>query len=161
MKLKLRTLENIYSSEYIFSMSMSRKDLASRLEETTIPLIEHLIKLYIYPNLSEYVSHWRQEVYEFLHSVSRIKGKNTFPSAKFILKNTLDINIDMIQILYEDVVDDYSSEHGTPSSISITTLISRIKEYYEWLSTTLSDRGRVSRSAVYQKLEELGFGNEA
>ena len=87
MKLKLRTLENIYSSEYIFSMSMSRKDLASRLEETTIPLIEHLIKLYIYPNLSEYVSHWRQEVYEFLHSVSRIKGKNIFPCRNFPLKD--------------------------------------------------------------------------
>ena len=143
----------VYASEYIFSMSQSRKDVAAELEQITRPLVQHLIKLWLYPNSSS-ANHWKQEIYNLLHNVSRLRGTNKFPTSSFILKNTIDVNSSSIPIWVEIIQDDYDKvECSTPE------LVIAVKEYYAWLANKLSQQGEVSRTAIYNKLSELKFGD--
>lgn len=143
----------VYSSEYIFSMSQSRKDVAAELEQLTRPLVQHLIKLWLYPS-SPSANHWKQEVYNLLHNVSRLRGTNKFPTSSFIMKNTIDVNSSSIPIWVEIIQDDYDKVE-----CSISELVIAVKEYYAWLAKKLSQQGEVSRTAIYNKLSELKFGD--
>ena len=145
------------NSDYVFSISTTRRDIAAKLEETTRQLVKHLIKLYLYPDYKD-VQHWRQEVYSFLHSISKIKGRNKLPSSRFILANTIQSNLELIAVWYYNILDDY----GTPSNskCSETELTRKVSNYYRWLADILSAQGEVSRKSIYNKLSELGFGDD-
>lgn len=149
----------IRSSEEILGMSIPKKDVAASLEQITRKLMEHLIKLYMYPDVW-HASHWRQEVHTLLHQVSRFKGSKKFPSSKFILDNTININKDLIKVMYEDIEADYSDENGASRRVYSKELVYVVYEYFEWVAKELSSRGQVFRKAVYAKLEELGLGRD-
>lgn len=139
-------------------MSLPRSEIAARLEESTRPLIKHLIKLYLYPNCPA-VNHWRHEVYMFLHNVSLIKRSNKLPSSEFILKNTLGLNRRFILVWKEHIEDDYLNEYGYPEDVDEDNLIEMIYNYYTWLADQLSRYGEVSRSDTYRMLKYYGFGD--
>ena len=134
-------------------MSTTKSDLRCKLEETTPMLLEHLIKLYLYPNC-EYVNHWKQECYNFLHNVSRLKRSNKLPSAKFILDSTININSELIPYYAKGVMKDYAQSLGKPT-YDIDKLEQKIFNYYEWLAEMLSKYGRIFRTDCYEKLDEL------
>ena len=151
---------NIYdsynmNSEYIFSMSLPRKDVASKLEETTRPLCKHIVKLCMYSDKPEYVNHWKQEVYDILHNVSRIKGRNKFPSSKFILYNTINVNIYLLDSWIKIIKDDYSKQLGLPINEDEIKIRKCLLDYYEWIANMLSTQGEVSRLSVYTELDRL------
>ena len=145
-------IEEFYiSSEYIFGMALPKKEIVARLEEVTRPLAQHLIKTLLWPE-SEYAAHWRQEIYNFLHNVSKLKGSNKFPSAEFIYRHTIGCNTDLISVWYQHIVEDYAASYGEPrcgfDECSVT-------DYFRWIASELSTMGEVSRSAVYRTLTNL------
>lgn len=147
----------IRNTQSILGFATRKSDIAAALEEDTRELIEHLIKLWIFPN-AEDCNHWKQEVYNFLYRVPRLKGSNKFPSKKFILHNTIDVNADNISALLRIVISDYTNRYEQRRS-TYSTMEERILLYFDWLAEELSTSGKVARADVYAKLAELEFGN--
>lgn len=146
----------IKTSENIFGMSRKRSQVAMDLEDITLQLTSHLIKLYMYPT-SEDTSHWRQEIYNFLHNVPKLKMTKKFPSKQFILDNTININKEMIKIWYKIIDDDYSDNNNIYEYFDFNQMKNIILNYYDWLADNLSQQGIVSRKSVYNELERLGL----
>lgn len=144
-------------SESVFAMSLPKCEIAARLEETTRPLIRHLIKLYLYSDKSSDSNHWRQEVYALLHNVSKLRRVNKLPSTNFILDNTINVNRDLIPSWTKHIISDYSDDADRDMNIDIVALQNSISDYYSWLASELSQYGDISRTECYSKLEELGF----
>ena len=140
----------IKSSEHIFAMALPKKEVAARLDEVTRPLTQHLIKIMLWPG-SRDAAHWRQEIYNFLHNVSKIKGTNKFPSANFIYKHTIGSNTDLISVWHDHIVDDYIAQHGS-SRWGFDEYA--IQDYFRWLAGRLSEVGEVSRREVYAAIDE-------
>lgn len=146
----------IKNSEEIFGVSSTRSKIAMDLEDTTRQIISHLIKLYLYQESNDR-DHRRQEIYNFLHNIPKLKINKKFPSKDFILNNTININLDMIQILYEDIQIDYSQQNRERNDTNLNDIKIIILEYYNWLADILSRRGQVPRNTVYDKLKQLGL----
>lgn len=144
----------------ILGFSYSRSKIAEDLEDNVQPIMTHLIKLWRYPN-SDSVSHWRQEIYNFLNRTRRLKGSNKYPSANFIMKNTYDVNKSDISKWLNGVSRVYDGKFEPTSIRNDADLMNeRIKEYFKWLADVLSVDGYVFPEDVYSKLKELEFGYE-
>ena len=74
---------------YVTAMSIPKRIIENKLEEAAAPLTDHLVKLYLFSD-SEYVNHWRQEVYGFLNSVPKLKSNNKLPTFQFIIVLTAE-----------------------------------------------------------------------
>lgn len=142
---------------YIKSAAMKRSDIGDYLEEQTLPLIEALAQLYLFPD-SECKNHWRQEVWSTLYRIKRIKGKHKRPKADFIIQNTWkehqDNVITMLDVAVEhenQLIPDTSRLNNSHKFESI------VKEYIFWLAEQLSSTDILSPKACYNKLEELGL----
>ena len=146
----------VRNTQDILGFSHRKSDIAAMIEENTREIIQHLIKLWLYPD-AETCNHWKQEVYGFLYRVPRLKGSNKFPSKKFILKNTIDVNRQNITSLLRIVLADYGHSYAQCRQ-RYATMQTHIEYYFEWLAEELSKHGKVARKSVYSKLSELGFG---
>lgn len=145
----------ITHSEKVFGMSKNKRDVAADLESTTREIVRHLAKLYLYPT-SEYINHWKQEIYGFLHTVCKLKNTKKFPSQRFILDNTINENLDLIKIWYEDVYEDYTLVNNMcPERFDTDEFYSLVLCYYDWMSDLLSTRGSITQFKIYTKLDEL------
>ena len=144
----------IYTAEQILAFSKNKIDVAADLEEMTRPIIEHLMKLRLFPN-TQYCNHWRNEIAGFLFSVPRLKQNNKFPSKEFILNNTIDMNNDSVDNCLDVVQKEYSSLEIQP--FDYDELINDIYSYFDWLAEELSSKGRVAKTDIVSKLEELRF----
>lgn len=146
----------IRNTQDIFGFANRKSDIAAMIEENTRELIQHLIKLWIFPDAKD-CNHWKQEVYNFLYRVPRLKRSNKFPSKKFILDNTIVVNKDNISALLRIVITDYKNQYEQKKS-EYSTMEEHILLYFDWLAEELSINGKVARNDVYAKLSELGFG---
>lgn len=136
---------------YIYAFSKKLKDIAADLDEKAEQIIIHLIKLYLYPN-NESVSHWRKEVYSFLYTIPSVKGKSKLPPASFIMRYTWDVDKQWLPSYIKHVVGEY----GSPDFEYIENDISDICEaYFTWLADKLSTEKILSRTDVYNELENL------
>ena len=138
-----------YPKYPIFAMADTKSNIAAKLEGTTLQIVKHIIKIYLYPEHPA-VNHWKADVYGFLHTIPRIKRKNTFPTKEFILRETVEVNRDTIPLWVENVVDDYGE-----SDRDIAGVIDVIEDYYSMLAEELSYRGDISKQKVYTKLTEI------
>ncbi len=136
---------------YIRAMSEDRRNIQSELKSHSEQLDEHIIRLMLYPN-SDYVSHWKQEIWNLLHKVDKLKGKHQFPKASFIY-DAISTHNDMIKE-FRELVEDIESEL-TPVDVSTERIIQVLETYQRWVAEMLSVRGIVRRSEVYAKLDEL------
>lgn len=138
---------------YVYAMSVNQQDLSQQLLGASVPLIEHLTKLYLFPGL-EYTNHWRKEVWNFLHRVPKIKSTNKYPDADFILDKISGYADDGWGLI-TSVSEEYS-EH-IPKRTDGDELGALISDYLSWISNALasSNTGSVSSSSVYEKLREL------
>lgn len=150
MKIYIRNMQDI------FGFASRKSDIAAMIEENTRELIQHLIKLWVFPDAKD-CNHWKQEVYNFLYRVPRLKMSNKFPSKKFILDNTIVVNKDNISALLRIVITDYKNQYEQKKS-EYSTMEEHILLYFDWLAEELSTDGKVARNDVYAKLSELGFG---
>lgn len=141
----------------IYAYAMHKKDIAASIESNTRSIIKHLIKLRMFKD-SQYVEHWRKEVYNFLNEIPMLKNSHKFPSKQFILDNTINLHINKIQYFVTGIEKDSRYEGMYPNwDYNIYELKSNIIEYFGWISERLSEDGSVFQNEVFNKLDELGF----
>lgn len=133
----------------IYCFAKDRNKVLDELESESEPLIKHLTKYFLYPNHTS-SSHWGDEIYSFLNSVSKLKRKNKRPSADTILKHTWYVYEDSILEYIPTVVDDYGY-----SNVDSGVVYDNCREYVTWLADVLSTTGSVSRKACKQKLKDI------
>ena len=133
----------------ILAMSSTKSDIASRLDDATLQIVKHITKLYLYRD-RECKNHWKKEIYNFLHVIPKIKGKNNYPAKTFIFKYTFGVNEKYMSRWIENVTDDYGAvDYDTNNVIAV------IRDYFDFLSTELAVAGDVSKHSVYNKLDEI------
>lgn len=112
--------------DYIKAMSMDQKLAESKLLRVVDPLTDHLIKLYVFPN-TDYVLHWRKEVWNFLNKVPRLKATNKFPSFEWMFE-ILSSYLDMTDQIMWQIVDEYAQH--IPVRLDPEELESILTEYF-------------------------------
>lgn len=133
----------------IYCFAKDKGTLLYELERKSESLIKHLVKYFMYPGHIS-ASHWGDEIYAFLNSVSKLKKKNKRPTSKQILQSTWDVYEDSIIEYIPTVVDDYGD-----SDIDPELVYNNCRDYMIWLSNMLSDVGSVSRKACKRELETI------
>lgn len=138
---------------YIVGMSVNKKDIQRKLFDVSLPLTEHLAKLYLFPT-SDNVNHWRGEVYSFLHIVPKLRHNKKFPDARFIF-NEISAYADTCDSMMKAVESMESSESVVRSDSK--ELEEMLTKYFRWIASELSSNGAVTTYAVYSELDQLGF----
>ena len=142
---------------YIKTSAMKKVDLASSIEEKTIPTMNALAQLYYFPN-SENQNHWRQEVWANFHRISRLKRSNKLPSFDFIMLNTFECNKDQLNVVKNFVISKESKYEPDPDRLNNDSMFrDLVQDYFEWLADRFSQVVQISNDEVYEKLEELGL----
>lgn len=136
---------------YIKSFAVSNKEIFKNLSSNSENLIDHLIKVFLWPDVQEQ-NHWKQEIWKFVHSVPKSKSTNKFPSANKIFEAIWEPFSDVIA---EHILLWIGEIEETPIKFSYSNVYKAINEYCKWLSIELSTIGEVKSSEVYSKIEEL------
>lgn len=139
---------------YIRCQARPIADIGADLEQHTPQVIQALIQLYLYPDVTT-TEHWRQEVWSNLHTIDLRKGSNKLPKKYFILKNTIAPNMKFIESLVDSVID--KEYQFTPRNIDYDELCGLIDNYFSWLATRLSETRYVAAKEVYTKLKSIGL----
>ena len=95
-------------------------------------------------------SHWGDEIYAFLNSVSKLKKKNKRPTVDQLLNKTWSVYEDSILEYIPTVVEDYGYSEVDP-----TIVYENCKKYMTWLCTVLSDIGSVSKKSCKLELKSI------
>lgn len=138
---------------YIFA-AKNRKDLGAWIEGHTRQVMIAITQLYLYPNGPR--RHWRKEVWEKFYEMDLFKHNNKLPDAKFILKNSWEVNKKWVNNILEFVID--KEEDYTPREDINTEELTRIlEEYFIWIADKLSKSPVVRISEVREELDKLGL----
>ena len=136
-------------------MAAGRKDVAADLEEHTMPTMSAICQVYLFPG-TQYDNHWRNEVWEKLHSVKVFRGTHKLPSAEFIYKNTFGTDKIYIKQVVQYTID--KEYELTPrEDIDYDFLEDVTDKYFQWLAAVLSKDRVVGLQDVRLKLKELGL----
>ena len=139
--------------KYIYAMSVNQQELGQQLFNASLPLTEHLTKLYMFPNL-DYRGHWKKKIWNFAHRVPKLKSSNKYPEAEFIfekLSGYADDSYNAIDMMLADY-----SQH-CPERVDGAELETMLNQYFWWLAEELSEHGIIPADKVYNKLDEIGF----
>lgn len=138
----------------IRGQAKSLSDIGADIEDKTLPVMQRLIQLYLYPNASTR-SHWRQEVWANLHQIDLRKGSNKLPKKEFILRNTIIPNMRFIESYAKSVTD--KEYEFTSIEVNYDDLCGLVTIYFDWLATRLSQTKYVACKEVYTKLATIGL----
>lgn len=133
----------------------NRSKVAEDLENNVSAVIRNLIQIWRYPCSTE-IEDWRYAVYRLLHSVRKLKYPKRYPSSKFIMNNTYEINKRDISRWLSSITRIYDEDYHIVRE-DVDLLQSRIQDYFEWLSDMLSLQGFVFDIQIYDQLDYLGF----
>lgn len=133
----------------ILCMSADNKMIKNKLESRTPQIIEHIIKLCLYPN-NESVNHWKREVWAAIHVVQKQKRTNKFPSSKFIFEATWGTDGDMLDQFIQIVMSEYSKVEYDLVSIQSCCI-----KYFTWLSKKLAAYGFVTNQDASDILDDI------
>lgn len=142
---------------YIRCQSLRKSDALAKLEEKTLPCMEALAQLWLFPN-SNNKNHWKSEVWNYYPGVSRIKPRNKFPKAQDIFDNTWNLNSDKVKsIVKRAIAHEYKLTPNSERLADLDTLTSIMESYFKWISSKLSTDGIIDPDDSYYKLSELGL----
>lgn len=127
-------------------------DVRSKVNELTL----HLIKCFVYKDITGNLKHWEREIYGFLPHVPKVKNTKKFPSYKKLKENTIDMIEDVLLNRIKNNID-YLEDLGYPKDIKYdkNKVYNCIIEYYDWLIKELSTKGEININETYNKINEL------
>lgn len=128
------------------------RDVMKKAEEKAPELMEHFIKLMIFPN-SKTCNHWKQEIAAFIHSAPRLKNSKKFPKHKDLMQVLYYVWEDSTDTWISELCIDFPDEYVLP--VSYETVHKCMFEYFDWLCDKLSKNGLVAKQSIYDKLDEL------
>lgn len=135
----------------IRSFAEAQKEIHRYLVSRSDVVIEHLIKIFLYTERQE-VSHWKQEVAAALNRIYKFKNIDRYPSKGWIMTNSWNVLEYTVYDYIYPIIEDYGE---LTSNLTVTSIYDKIHKYFDWLSTELSIRGRVSNTRIYNKIDEL------
>lgn len=135
----------------IFCFANTNKDIANYLKSQVTPLIKHLIKIWLYPDVQEN-NHWKREVSNMLSEIQKLKTTKKYPNRNFILKFSWYIEEDRIDALLDNVITHMSED---PICFSYECIYNSLQEYFFWLAEKLSQRGTVGANDIYDEIESI------
>lgn len=117
--------------------------------------IEHLVKLAILDS-PQNVNHWRQEVYASMHELPKLKSTGKYPTSDWIYQQIWDYYGDDLAKYFDIAIKE---ELGVNLKANVTAdkIVEPLSEYISWLSTNLSNQGKIDRESSYTKLKSLGL----
>ena len=143
----------------MFGMSWTRKDLLTAAQKYASTLIEHLLKIFLYPNHKEFTKGWAEEVYAAFHEVSKMKRTNDYPDPNEISSSLFRYSDAEFQIVIESVVR--SNTEVESFNVSASELKSAVLSVINKEALILSNQGSISISQVFKcindTLEEFYF----
>lgn len=142
---------------YVKANAKRLSDIGDDLEGLTLPLLEALAQLYLFPN-SEYENHWRTEVWEKLSEVPKIKRSHKLPKKDYILKNTwYEYNDKIKTIMNRAIAHEHMLIPNSDRRKNVSEFYEICEEYMHWISDRLSTYGIIDPEDVYKKLDDLGL----
>lgn len=147
---------------FIYSMATAKSKLERTLESHNEVRIEHLLKLYFYPEAERDRDGWKRSVLNSLRSVPLLKN-GKYPDEEFLydeiwvkpFASRLEGELDRRVTFLTRVIHDYEAP-SLPISPEIKKDFCRICERYsDWLAGWLSRSGRIFWVDVYHHLEDL------
>ena len=138
---------------YVYAMAITKKAAISNIQSISLPLIEHLLKIYMFPN-SDYRVHWSKEVTAFLNRVPRLKSNNKLIGYK-VVREAVSVYEDQIDSIIKTLLKEYrdlDSERSNPIEAQ-----QYVSEYLDWICTQVCEGESISSYDVMDKLEEIGF----
>lgn len=145
---------------YIRGFAEAQKEIERDLTSHTIVVIEHLMKIYLMPD-HESAYHWKKEIASQIYIVDKLKNNKKFPTAKQIYSWTYGKKQDLItdrkwfQIFVEDICEEYNRDLIESPMNFMNEFDDICVSYFQWLSNELSQTGRVSKSAIISKIDQL------
>ena len=136
---------------YVRGFSQYKNKIYDKLSNASEQIDEHIIRLLLYSNDS-HVNHWMNEIWSFLYKVDKLKGKNKWPSEKFIY-DAISCHNDIIDALVVGVKD--KEANLFPNNISYSRILSALEEYQRWLAVNLSKYGQVAQADVKYELTNI------
>lgn len=120
-------------------------------------MLEHLCKLYFYNDLrSGDINGWKDEIHNFISTVSLIKGKNKYPTETQLNNWTINQFSDVLETRIKAKIEDLIYD-GFPrkSNYNIDGAYNFIIDYYRFLNKTLSQKGAITKGEVSTELDRL------
>lgn len=139
---------------------MSLNAISHDLQSISKPLQQHLIKLYIWRDMTTTADYWKKETSRFILEIPLIKSSKKYPSKDFIYNKLFgeweDVFINHLNRTIQNIVDDYEEMlEINIETIKAEDLLNFIKEYCYWLAENLSKYGDVVASEARDKLTQL------
>ena len=136
---------------YVRSFAESKSQLRSDLRSVTKEVINHLIKIFLYPNAKEQ-RHWKQEVATFFNDMPKLKNSKKYPKADFLYENTWDVFKETTDNRIANIIDTMTED---PIETSYEDVYNAIQTYFLWICGELSKYGIVRNNDIYQKIEDI------
>lgn len=142
---------------YVRANAKRLSDIGDELEGVTLPLLESLAQLYLFPD-TEYKNHWRVEVWEKLSEIPKIKRSHKLPKKEYILKNTWhEYNDKLKTIMNRAVAHEYDLTPDLVRRRNVSKFYNICESYMNWIADKLSKDGIIDPEDVYHKLDDLGL----
>lgn len=119
---------------------------------------EHLIKIYYYEDFPEYHSGWLTSIRKGLEHVSKIKGKNKYPSFDSLYKLLWEDEEDTLQDFHNNTVTDINKSYDKLPKITNSNfegVKDFMQKFTEWSCHKISEKGSIDANETKQKIYEL------
>lgn len=119
---------------------------------------EHLIKIYYYKKFSEYHSGWLNSIRKGLEHVSKVKGKNKYPSFDSLYKLLWKDEEDTLQNFHNNMVTDINKSYDKLPKITnpnFEGVKDFMQKFTEWSCHKISEKGSIDTNETKQKIYEL------
>lgn len=119
---------------------------------------EHLIKIYYYEDFPEYHSGWLTSIRKGLEHVSKIKGKNKYPSFDSLYKLLWEDEEDTLQDFHNNTVTDINKSYDKLPKITNSNfegVKDFMQKFTEWSCHKISEKGSIDANETQQKKYEL------
>lgn len=115
---------------------------------------EHLIKIYYYEDFPEYHSGWLTSIRKGLEHVSKIKGKNKYPSFDSLYKLLWEDEEDTLQDFHNNTVTDINKSYDKLPKITNSNfegVKDFMQKFTEWSCHKISEKGSIDANETQQK----------
>lgn len=111
-------------------------------------MIEHLIKIFLYPNHKEFTQGWAKEVYAAFHQVSTMKRTNDYPEPDEIVNSLFQYSKSEFRIVIQSVIS--SNTEISPFDVSAEEIQTAVVSVLNKEASILSNRGKITMSEVFR-----------
>jgi hypothetical protein len=147
---------------FVYSIADSKSRLEKTLKSHNEVRMEHLLKLYFYPEVLRDRDGWKRSVYSSLNKVPLLKN-NKYPDFQFLYEQVwvkpfegkLLRELDRRVLFISRSLPDYESPQFPLGESVVANCYEICERYSSWLADTLSVVGRLFWIDIYEKIDSL------